>query len=204
MADVFISYSSQDRALAQQLADRLAVQGHSVWWDVSLVPGDSFRPAILAELENAKRVFVIWTPNSVKSEWVISEADRAAKMNKLVAVRIPGLDLHDIPPPFDQRHTILLESVLGANANAVGSAVKHAKAADPLARGLIKAWLTIMAMWGLVGTIANWDAMTSYGLLNFLEVVRGYAMGGGLLFCIGAIFYFVFRGFRPHRSGLRT
>ncbi|MGO9743867.1 MAG: TIR domain-containing protein [Roseiarcus sp.] len=33
MADVFISYSKHDRAIAEALADYLRAEGFDVWWD---------------------------------------------------------------------------------------------------------------------------------------------------------------------------
>ena len=33
MADIFISYSQKDRALAKSLADALKACGYDVWWD---------------------------------------------------------------------------------------------------------------------------------------------------------------------------
>ena len=40
MADIFISYSKQDKALAEQLAGLLQEIGFSVWWDADLVPAE--------------------------------------------------------------------------------------------------------------------------------------------------------------------
>jgi TIR domain len=43
MADIFISYSKGSAAQTQQLAKELQGKGFTVWYDTSLVPGDSFR-----------------------------------------------------------------------------------------------------------------------------------------------------------------
>lgn len=100
MADVFISYSSKDRALAEALARDIEAAGWSVWWDPEIRAGENYRDVILRELDAAKAVVVIWTKNSTKSEWVISEASRAMRKprDRYVAVREDGLDEHDIPP----------------------------------------------------------------------------------------------------------
>jgi hypothetical protein len=108
MAKVFISYASPDRDLAQSLAEKLVGAGHSVWWDHGLASGDNFRKRILQELAQADKVVVIWTKRSIESEWVVSEASRAAALNKLVPLKEPDIDLHDIPPPFDTYHTDLV------------------------------------------------------------------------------------------------
>ncbi len=105
MADIFISYSKAHPIPTEELAADLQAQGFSVWWDTSLVSGDSFREVILTELGQARAAVVIWTKTSVASFWVISEATRAQKRGILIPVRADDLDPDDIPPPFDVLHT---------------------------------------------------------------------------------------------------
>jgi hypothetical protein len=54
MADVFISYSKQSQAQTEQLANELRGKGLTVWYDTSLVPGNSFRDVIMSELAQAR------------------------------------------------------------------------------------------------------------------------------------------------------
>jgi len=150
MADVFISYSKQDRTIAEALASKLQAEGRSVWWDTNLVGGDQFRQVIVQELNIAKSVIVIWTPNSVKSEWVMSEAQRAATQKKLLPVKLPGLAIADIPPPFDTYHTMDIGSWPEV-ASAVGTrqdSVKSAKSTQPSNGKPVSAW------WNRLGLIA--------------------------------------------------
>ena len=105
MADIFISYSKGSQAQTEQLANELRGMGFTVWYDTSLVPGDSFREVIMSELTQARAVIVIWDAASVKSEWVCSEASRARARGILVPVKAEGVRSHDIPPPFDSLHT---------------------------------------------------------------------------------------------------
>ena len=108
MADVFISYSKIDRPLVEQLAHELLAKGFTVWWDTALVSGESFRDVIVRQLKEARAVIVVWTPSSVKSEWVISEADRGRYRGVLIPVRTDDLAVQEIPPPFDVRHMDLV------------------------------------------------------------------------------------------------
>lgn len=112
MADVFISYSNKDRALAEGLARNIVAAGWTAWWDPEIRAGENYRDVILRELDAAKAVVVIWTKHSIKSEWVISEAGRAMRKprDRYIAVRENGLDEHDIPPPFDVRHVVLVDA----------------------------------------------------------------------------------------------
>lgn len=115
MADVFISYSSTDRELAEALAADCRKKGLSVWWDTSTSAGTNFREEIISQLNAANSVFVIWTPNSIQSQWVLSEAQRALALGKLVPVRSVDLQVQQIPPPFDTIHTPILEESLSSH-----------------------------------------------------------------------------------------
>ena len=136
MADVFISYSKSRRAETVDLATDLANQGFTVWWDTDLSPGEKFRDVINAELARARAVIVIWTPASVKSDWVISEATRALKRNVLIAVHSADLNFDDIPQPFDVLHTELVTNraaIFGALARLAIAPSTAAKPPDDAA-----------------------------------------------------------------------
>jgi TIR domain len=88
MADVVLSYAREDVRRAQMLSQLLEDNGLTVWWDDRLVPGDEFRRVIEKEIEKAKSVIVLWSPNSVESNWVLGEAQTAYELNKLVPIKI--------------------------------------------------------------------------------------------------------------------
>lgn len=104
MADIFISYSQSDRERVRLLAAMLEANGYSVWWDTSLLGGESFRRRIMTELGRARAVIVVWTRSSVDSDWVLSEAGRGHANGNLIPVKESGLAYADIPPPFDNMH----------------------------------------------------------------------------------------------------
>ncbi len=108
MADIFISYSKKHASLTQELALDLETQGYTTWWDTSLLPGDQFPDEIKRQLDAAKAVIVIWTTSSVSSKWVRAEATRALAKDKLITVHDAGLDLQDIPLPFNTLHSELV------------------------------------------------------------------------------------------------
>jgi TIR domain len=54
MADLFLSYASEDRGRAAALAQLLEARGWCVWWDRQIFIGEAFDKAIERELENAK------------------------------------------------------------------------------------------------------------------------------------------------------
>ncbi len=77
MSDIFISYSKADWLAVEQLAAYLELEGWSVWSDRSLAPGDPYRDEIMRQLAQARAMISVWTPASVKSDWVRAEAGRA-------------------------------------------------------------------------------------------------------------------------------
>jgi TIR domain len=105
MPEVFISYSQQDRAVAQALATALTALGIKVWWDVELYAGEDFHDAILEALNAAKAVVVIWSKPATASRWVRGEADHAAAQGKLIPLHVPDFERQFLPIPFRGFHT---------------------------------------------------------------------------------------------------
>jgi formylglycine-generating enzyme required for sulfatase activity len=88
MSDIFISYSSKDRGKAKDIAEALKRQGFSVWWDRSILPGETFDTVIEEALEAAKCVIVLWSKTSVYKEWVRTEASEGKQRGILIPVLI--------------------------------------------------------------------------------------------------------------------
>jgi adenylate cyclase len=103
LADIFISYSSDDRDKVELLVNQLESAGLSVWWDAELRGGSRFSKEIEHELESAKAVLVVWTRSSVESRWVADEADIGLQAEKLVPI---CLDTVTAPIGFRQIQTI--------------------------------------------------------------------------------------------------
>jgi len=106
LADIFVSYSRQDKALVAPLVAALEAEGWSVWWDPEITPGEEFDSLISRELERARALVVVWTPGSVDSRWVRGEARDAADRGVLVPVRFQNAKL---PIDFRAVHTTDLD-----------------------------------------------------------------------------------------------
>jgi len=102
MADVFISYASEDRERAQELASSFEARGWTVWWDRKIIVGQSYDQVIEQELEIAKSVVVLWSKDAIFSEWVKNEAAAGAERGVLVPALIDNVKL---PLEFRRRQT---------------------------------------------------------------------------------------------------
>ena len=102
MTDIFISYSRRDVEMVSILAQRLEASGYSVWWDINgLSGGQAFAQVIEEKLTEAKCAIVVWSPDSVKSKWVNSEASFAD--NRGILLTAVYREAH-APMPFNNRH----------------------------------------------------------------------------------------------------
>ena len=73
MSQIFLSYSSNDRERVIPLVHALQEDGYTVWWDREIRPGPSFDREIEREISEAGCIVVVWSANSVESEWVRAE-----------------------------------------------------------------------------------------------------------------------------------
>jgi TIR domain len=102
MPDVFMSYAREDIERARKLASALEAGGWSAWWDRNIIAGQTFDQVIEHELETAKCVVVLWSKDSIFSEWVKNEAAAAAERGVLVPALIDNVKL---PLEFRRKQT---------------------------------------------------------------------------------------------------
>ena len=91
MSDIFLSYSRKDRAIAAALAEILPSEGWTIYWDRQLRAGEIFDEVLEREVTAARCVVVLWSTNSVASQWVRNEADVGACRNALISVLIENV-----------------------------------------------------------------------------------------------------------------
>jgi len=103
MARIYISYTSADREVANELAGGLTDKGHEVLMDVdTLVPGQNWR-AVLTDALQSSEVFVsLLTENSTSSQYVLTELGAArafmqsSKKMLVIPVVFEGIEIPSV------------------------------------------------------------------------------------------------------------
>ena len=105
MHDVFVSYARADRDRVEPLVELMEANGLSVWWDAEVVPGSTFEQVIDDALIGARLVVVVWTRESIHSDWVQAEAGDGLERGILIPVM---LDPVRVPVAFRRKQTVNL------------------------------------------------------------------------------------------------
>jgi hypothetical protein len=120
VSEIFLSYAAVDRARVAPLVSALEAQGLRLWSDQDIEYGQNFHKVIEQALTAATCVIVVWTRESIQSEWVLNEASDARKRGRLLPVL-----LDPVTPPLEFRHL-----------QAVDLSEWHGDSTDPLFTGL--------------------------------------------------------------------
>ena len=107
---MFLSYAAEDTAEAEMIYSKASEVGLRLFMAPKvLAPGDEFAEKIRAALEGARELWLLVSPSSVKSEWVISEWGAAWVLKRTIVPilhrcapdalpdrlrRLQSLDLH--------------------------------------------------------------------------------------------------------------
>jgi formylglycine-generating enzyme required for sulfatase activity len=84
VADVFVSYKREDSEVAGRIVASLRESGLSVWWDDGITARQAWDTEIETAISAAATVMVLWSPRSVASDWVRTEAHYGKDRGKLV------------------------------------------------------------------------------------------------------------------------
>ena len=174
---VFLSYSRADQAQARVLAQELEEAGLQVWWDTLIEGGAAFAKTIDAALDASDAVIVLWSVNSIASDWVLDEAARGRDLKKLVPLSIDGTEPPlgfrqyqsiALPPSPDHVDALAMQAVLRAVLPLAGREALPRATARPLAptlaqvnvsrRGLLIGGgvVAVAAATGLAGWRRGW------------------------------------------------
>jgi hypothetical protein len=143
MSDIFISYSHKDSDFVRDLVRPLEAEGFSVWWDHTIPPGRTWDDVIARGIREAKACIIVWSPNSVVSDWVKEEATLAKESGKYLPIqtgvdqppmgfrRIQAADLRHWNGNAQDPQWRLLMAEIGRLVSAAGSASPSVTPARP-------------------------------------------------------------------------
>lgn len=138
MADIFLSYAREDIKKAEILANALASQGWTIFWDrTSLLAGQDFETVIEQAIQEARCMVVAWSQASKQSDWVRGEAGIGRERNILIPILF---ELVAPPIAFRSLHTEKLIDWDGdvkspdfmRLCTAIDVCIKRKKALDPV------------------------------------------------------------------------
>ena len=97
MPDVFISYSSKDREVAERVRDSLVEAGYDVFWDQQIPTGRDWDSWIRDRLTHSRLAVVLWSKASVASPNVRHEAIIARDSGGLLPLMVDDLAATEFP-----------------------------------------------------------------------------------------------------------
>jgi TIR domain-containing protein len=107
--DVFLSYSSVDQKEAEMIHGLIEKAGGKVFMaPKNLDAGDDFAEEVRSAIEGAKELWLLLTPSSKKSEWVISEWGAAWALRKKIVPIVHRCDIETLPDRLRRLHCIFL------------------------------------------------------------------------------------------------
>lgn len=110
VTDVFVSYSSRDLERVRKIVERLNEERLTVSWDRDIPAGQPYTKFLKDALDHSRVVLVVWSRESVGSDWVVSEAEYARARKRLVSCRI---EMCTPSPPFNTFQTANLSDWAG-------------------------------------------------------------------------------------------
>lgn len=108
MKEIFISYTRCNKNVAKSFAVQFERRGWSVFLDFEIDFGTFFPTVIEEALKSAKCVVVLWSRESIDSNWVIEEADEGKRCGTLIPVLIDDIKGNEIPLGFRRIQTARL------------------------------------------------------------------------------------------------
>jgi TolB-like protein len=117
VAQVFVSYKSEDRERLRPLVEALEAEGFDVWWDARIEAGQAWRDSIEQQLAIALCVVVAWSERSVGPEgrFVRDEAGRALSRGAYLPIL---LDPVRLPIGFGEVQALSLAGWRGSRSDS--------------------------------------------------------------------------------------
>ena len=173
---IFLSYASEDRDIAEPIAFSLRARGHNVFFDRDdLPPGGEYDMRIESAVERSALFVFLISPSSIaKGKFTLTELEFARRKWRNADGHI--LPVMAKPVPFDEVPNLLKSvTVLEPQGNM---AAEVAAAVDPLAESAAGGQMALYAGMGLLSGLLTWPVSQALGAvrgLNFGLEIPGLA-----------------------------
>jgi TIR domain len=116
--DIFLSYSALDQEPASLVYDKVIAAGGRIFMaPKEIQPGDDFAATIRNVLIHSKELWLLLSPNSIKSEWVTTEWGAAWVLEKKIVPILYRCDHNALPDRLRGTHSIDLHRIDAMIAN---------------------------------------------------------------------------------------
>ena len=96
----FLSYSSKDRNIADNLCAKLEARGLKVWYAPRNIHSNDYASAIVNAIDQCTHFIVLLSKNSMESEHVLNEIDLAFRDMKKLRFLPLRIDSEEMAPAF--------------------------------------------------------------------------------------------------------
>lgn len=98
-AEIYVSYSSDDRDVVERLVRRLESAGFRIRWDRQLLPGEDWEAGPKVALDSSSQILLCIGRGGMRSSYQREEYNFARAMDKkLIPIRLPGFSgFEDLP-----------------------------------------------------------------------------------------------------------
>jgi formylglycine-generating enzyme required for sulfatase activity len=170
---IFISYSSTDKAAADQICAALEGAGLGCWIAPrDIPPGADYPAAILEGVKQARAVVVVVTPAAVASPHILSEVGHAFSGKKpIVPFRLSAADL---PPDFD--YFLSMSQWLDARDGCTPENLARLRDALSHKRAQV---IPVSNTWKIVGIVAALLALLGVVLIGAATVRKRHPRSAG-------------------------
>jgi hypothetical protein len=105
--DVFLSYSSVNSSEAGSISDAITQAGKRAFLaEKSIQPGHDFEDTIRRALKASREVWLLVSPQSMKSEWVTTEWGAAWALEKKIVPILFRCDVNSMPDRLKRIHSV--------------------------------------------------------------------------------------------------
>ena len=190
--DVFLSYASQDAAVANTVVAALERQGIRCWIAPrDVTPGEFYAGSIVHAIDAAKAIVLILSGNAASSPHVVREVERAAsKRHPVIALR-----LDRAPLPADLEYFLNMSQWLDASGGDINRAMPKLVAAVRVAIERPPATPDFSAVTTVVGT----SSPKSYPLANSRSRYQ-VAIAAGFLVAVSIAGLVAYKLWRPEHQ----